>query len=146
MKSLGLVLLLSSPMAFAADGTIPGSEMSVGGVAIGQSPGQVSKKLGEPLRKVATGDFLDYFYPHVRVSLGEGVVAGLYTDDPRGCTPMQLCPGDRLAKMRSMYGPPVVADRETGRFYEYYATGTTCWLQISAKGSRVASIAVACQP
>jgi hypothetical protein len=146
MKPFLLVLLLAPGVAFGADGMVPESEISLGGVTIGESSERVTTKLGAPLRKVDTGEFIEYEYPHVRVSFGENEVAGLYTDDPQGCTPMRLCPGDRLDEMRSMYGAPIVATRETGRFFEYYAADFTCWLKISAQGDRIASIAVACQP
>jgi len=122
MNALPAFLLLVPSLAFATDGTVPRKEISIAGITIGESSAQVTTKLGEPSRKVETGDFLDYDYPQVRVSMGEDVVAGLYSDDPHGCTPMQLCPGDSVAKMRSTYGPPVVSKRETGTFYKFYAT------------------------
>lgn len=150
MKNLSLLLLLwmaASP-AFAREGAILESELSLGGIVIGKSPGEVASELGEPLRKVETSDFLSlhYDYPQVRVSFRDDAAAGLYSDNAAGCTPMQLCPGDRLDKMRSLYGTPVIADRDTGRFHEYYAADVTCWLQIAAKGKKILSIAVACQP
>jgi hypothetical protein len=148
MKLLGALLLLIPSLAFAGEGTVLEREVSLGGVAIGDSPGVVIARLGQPRRKVEVSDFLNlhYDYPHVRVSFSEGVVAGLYSVSPKACTPMHLCPGDSLDKMRSLYGQPLVADRESGRFYEYYGADSTCWLQIPAKGSRVASVTVACQP
>jgi hypothetical protein len=148
MKLVGILLLTIPYLAFAGEGAVPEREISVGSVAIGESPSAVSSGLGQPTRKVEASDFLNlhYYYPHVVVSFSDGVVAGLYSDKPNGCTPRHLCPGDSLDKMRSLYGPPLVADRETGRFYEYYPPDSTCWLQISAKSKRVVSIAVACQP
>ena len=144
MTNLCLLMILA--WASAVDGTVPESELSVAGIEIGQSPAQVIRKLGTPVRNVDTGEFVDYQYARARVSVSENMVYGLYSDDPDGCTPAGLCPADGLDKMRSLYGPPVEADRETGLFYEYYAPGSTCWLQISAKGNRIASIAVVCQP
>ena len=148
MKLLCILLLTIPSLAFAGEGAVPEHEISLGGVAIGESPSAVTSGLGQPTRKVEASDFLNlhYYYPHVVVSFSDGVVAGLYSDRPNGCTPRHLCPGDSFDKMRSLYGPPVVADRETGRFYEYYPPDATCWLQIPAKGKRVVSITVACQP
>jgi hypothetical protein len=150
MKALSLVLLLSlaTPLTLAREGTVLESEISLGGIAIGDSPSEVTNKLGLPLRKVEELGFLSlhYYYPQVRVSFSENVVAELYSDKAAGCTPRQLCPGDPLDKMRSLYGPPVIADREAGRFYEYYAADFTCWLQIRSKGKRISSIAVVCMP
>lgn len=148
MKVICILFLLFPPLTFAQEGVVPDREISLGGVAIGETPGTVIARLGEPRRKVEAADFLNihYDYPQVRVSFSDGVVAGLYSNHRKGCTPRQLCPGDRLDKMRSLYGPSVVTDRESGRFYEYYGADSTCWLQISAKGKRIASVTVACQP
>lgn len=147
MKTLGFALLLVPVMAFADDGVVPETELSLGGVAIGDTAAAVVARLGEPRRKVKATDFLDlhYDYPHIRVSFNEGIVAGLRAGKRGACTPKGLCPGDGVDRMRALYGEPIVADRETGRFYEY-AGGVGCWLQIPAKGRRVASIDVACQP
>ena len=148
MKLLGILLLTLPSLAVAGEGTVPEREIALGGVTIGESPGTVTSALGEPTRKIEASDFLDlhYYYPHVVVSFSDGVVAGLYSEKPNGCTPKHLCPGDSLDKMRSLYGSPLVANRETGRFYEYYPPDGTCWLQIPAKGKKVVSITVACQP
>ena len=148
MKLLSILFLLIPSLAFAREGTVPDREIALGGVAIGESPGAVVALLGQPRRKVEASDFLNlhYVYPNVRVSFSDGVVAGLYSDKAKGCTPMHLCPGDPLDKMLSLYGPPLVADRESGSFYEYYGADASCWLQIPAKGKTVTSITVACQP
>jgi hypothetical protein len=139
-------LMLSS--ALIAQGDIPASEVSIGGVAVGDSPSQVTKKLGEPGSKVQASDYLDlhYKYPNMTVSFSAGVVAGLFTDSPSACTPKDLCPGDSLDRMRSLYGEPLVTDRETGRFYEYYGHDLYCWFKIPVKDDTVDSITVACQP
>ena len=148
MKMLLLGVLLTPTAAFATEGSVAPGEISIGGVALGDSPSEVIRKLGEPRRKEETADFLDlhYHYSNLQVSFSDDVVAGLHTDHPTACTPMRLCPGDRLDKMRSLYGPPAIADREQGIRYEYSAPDVFCWLEIAPKGQRIASIAVACQP
>lgn len=148
MKTPAILLFLIPLLAFAGEGTVSGTELSLGRVAIGDTTTQVVSRLGEPKRKVPEQGFLDlhYEYANLRVSFNEGIVAGLQADTGGACTPKGLCPGDRLNRMRALYGAPVVADRETGRFYEYTGGDAGCWLQIPAKGKRVASIAVACQP
>lgn len=148
LRALWLCLLLAPASALAFEGEVVGSEISLGGVAVGATTDEVTKTLGKPLRQQPQRDFidLDYYYPNLRVSFSDGVVAGLYSDHRKGCTPMQLCPGDRLEKMRSLYGPPVVADRGTELFYEYFSKGFDCWLEITAKGEKIKSIGVACQP
>ncbi|KRD73553.1 hypothetical protein [Lysobacter sp. Root983] len=148
IRMLWLCLLLAPASAFAFEGEVAGSEISLGGIAVGATTSEVTKTLGKPLRQQPQTDFidLDYHYPNLQVSFSDGVVAGLYSDHRKGCTPMRLCPGDRLDKMRSLYGAPIVANRETGQFYEYYATDFDCWLEIAAEGEKIKSIAVACQP
>lgn len=148
MKTSGILLLLFPLLALAGEGTVSDRELSLGGVAIGDTAAQVVSRLGEPKRKVAAQDFLDlhYEYASLRVSFNGGIVAGLQADKRGACTPKGLCPGDRLDRMCTLYGAPHVADRETGRFYEYVGGDAGCWLQIRARGKRVASIDVACQP
>lgn len=148
MKTSGILLLLVPLLAFAEEGAVSEKELSLGGVAIGDSTDMVVARLGEPRRKVPAQDFIDlhYEYPHIQVSFNGGIVAGLHAEKAGACTPKGLCPGHRLDRMRALYGAPIVVDRETGRYYEYIGGDAACWLQIRAKGKRVASIDVACQP
>lgn len=148
MKTPAILLLLVPLLAFAGDGSVSDRELSLGGVAIGDTAAQVAARLGEPKRKVPAQDFLDlhYEYANLRVSFNGGIVAGLQAETRGACTPKGLCPGDRLDRMRVLYGAPIVSDRETGRYYEYVGGDAGCWLQIRARGKRLASIAVACQP
>lgn len=148
MKTWTVVLLLVPAWTFAAEGIVSDRELSLGGVAIGDTVATVVARLGEPGRKVPALDFIDlhYEYANLRVSFNGGIVAGLQADRRGTCTPAGLCPGDRLDRMRALYGEPIVSDRETGRSYEYVGGDAACWLQIRAKGKRVAWIEVACQP
>ena len=148
MKEFLLSLfLLATPTSDSA-GMIPARDVAIVGIAIGNSPQQVKSKLGQPKTIEKSQDYLTfhYTYPNVRVSFDENVVAGLFTDSKKGCTPKELCPGDSHNKMRRLYGEPTVSDRETGRFYEYYGIDLYCWFQIPAEGNKVSSIKVACQP
>ncbi len=148
MKTPGVLLFLVPLLAYAEHAAVSDRELSLGGVAIGDTAAQVAARLGEPKRKVPAQDFLDlhYEYAALRVSFNGGIVAGLQADTRGACTPKGLCPGDRLDRMRALYGAPIVSDRETGRYYEYIGGDAGCWLQIRARGKRVASIEVACQP
>jgi hypothetical protein len=148
MKRSAILLLLVPLLAFAEEGAVSERALSLGGVAIGDTIDAVVARLGEPSRKHPAQDFIDlhYEYPHIRVSFNGGIVAGLHAEKRGACTPKGLCPGDRLDRMRALYGAPIVSDRETGRYYEYVGGDAACWLQIRAKGKRVASIDVACQP
>ncbi len=148
MKTPGILLLLVPLLASAGESAVSDRELSLGGVAIGDTAAQVVSRLGEPKRKVPEQDFLDlhYEYAALRVSFNGGIVAGLQAETRGACTPKGLCPGDRLDRMRALYGDPIVSDRETGRYYEYTGGDAACWLQIRAKDKRVESIEVACQP
>jgi hypothetical protein len=150
-RIVGLLLVLLACTCAAAGaevGMVPRREIAIGGVTVGETPAQVRKKLGQPLRELEDSDYLDlhYDYPSVRVSFNDGVVAGLRSRSPEGCTPRMLCVGDSVERMRSLYGRPLVADRETGRYYEYYgAEDVYCWLQITADDV-VRDMTVQCQP
>lgn len=148
MKRPAILLFLMPLLACAEEGTASDRELALGGVAVGDTAAQVTSRLGEPKRKVPAQDFLDlhYDYASLRVSFNGGIVAGLHADKRGACTPKGLCPGDRLDRMRALYGEPIVSDRETGRYFEYIGGDAACWLQIRARGKRVASIEVACQP
>jgi len=80
-QSVG-VLFLSLACTYAAAavevGVVPPREIAIGGVTVGETPAQVRKKLGQPLRELEDSDYLDlhYDYPSVRVSFSDGVVAG----------------------------------------------------------------------
>ena len=147
MKTRLLVLLLVPSLAMAWEGAVPQSEMSLGGVAIGQSRDEVIAKLGKPTHREEAQDFLDlhYDYPHLRVSFNTDIVAGLESRDAKACTAKGLCPGDKLEKMRSMYGAPKLAGTDE-QAYVYYGPDGACWLEVPAKGRRVTKLSVVCMP
>lgn len=148
MRSILLGAFFLSSLALAHDGNVPASEVSLAGIMVGDSPNQVEEKLGKPSDVIKESDYLDthYQYSQLRVSFSEGVVAGLYSNNTRVCTPKGLCVGDSLERMRALYGSPIVADRKDGNYYEYYGNDLYCWLQVAAKGAEIGSIRVACQP
>ena len=124
MKTIVLVVLLMEA-AVGRGGVVPTHEVSLGGINVGDSRSQVETRLGEPVSTYEELDYLDthYSYPDIRVSFSMDVVAGLYTQSPRSCTPAQLCPGDSFAKMWGLYGEPVIADRETGPLLRVLRSG-----------------------
>ena len=106
------------------------------------------QRLGAPLFRTDSGEgyTLSYTGLHVEVGAGDLGVNEVVSIDAKYCTPSKLCPGMSEAQVLHLYGKPVRAERETGKFLEYYATGSTCWLQISAPEGFVKSLRVACQP
>ena len=145
-SSIIALLLLFGDQAATAD--IPASEVSLGGIEVGDSIDAVNRKLGPPISRSEQPDYLNlhHHYKDLIVSFSDGTVAGLFTRSRNVCTPKGLCVGDSLEKMQRLYGQPLTSDRESGKVYEYYGKDLYCWLQIPAAGKRIKSIAVACQP
>src|SRR5690606_6292941 len=73
-------------------------------------------------------------------------VTALLGTGPSACTPRGLCPGMPVAAANRLYGAPVAAQRETGKFLEYYPDEPGCWLQVADDAGTVRSVAVACMP
>lgn len=147
-----LILLLATP---AWSSEIPSSELSIGGVASGDTEASVLRLLGEPSHRVDTGEGIELQYPGFVATVGwleqrdAGVqrrVLALRGTGPKACTPRGLCPGMPVSEVRRLYGPSVPVQRESGTFVEYQPAGLSCWLQISAPAGTVEAVAVACQP
>ena len=133
----------------------PLSELQIGGVASGATEASVVRELGEPLRRLETGDGTELHYPGLVVTVGwleeqapgrERRVVALLGTGPQACTPRGLCPGMPAAVASRLYGPPEAAQRETGALLEYYPAEPGCWLQVSAPAGIIRSVVVACQP
>jgi hypothetical protein len=141
-----MVLLLSA--CAAAPTRLQGDLLGIGGVLIGDSPATVSSRLGRPASQEPQTDFvtLIYRYDGFEVGFSDEAAVDLKSKNSKVCTTEGLCPGDSHGKMLQLYGQPEVADRETGRFYEYYTRDSTCWYQIAETRSTVSSVAVVCQP
>jgi hypothetical protein len=147
-----LALILAGP---AWSGEIPSSELSIGGVVSGATEASVLRLLGEPSKRVETGEGTELQYPGLVVMVGwlkqraAGVqqrVVALRGTGPKTCTPRGLCPGMPVSEVNRLYGPSVPVQRESGSFLEYQPAGVSCWLQVSAPAGTVQALAVACQP
>ena len=146
------VLILTAP---AWCGELPPSELSIGGVVSGAAEASVIRLLGEPSRRVETGEGTELQYPGLVVTVGwleqraAGVqqrVLALRGTGPAACTPRGLCPGMPASEVSRLYGPSVPVQRETGTFVEYQPADVSCWLQVSASADTVEAVAVVCQP
>ena len=146
------VLILTAP---AWCGELPPSELSIGGVVSGATEASVIGQLGEPSRRVETGEGTELQYPGLVVTVGwleqraAGIqqrVLALSGTGPKACTPRGLCPGMPVSEVSRLYGPSVPVQRESGTFIEYQPAGISCWLQVSAPAGTVQAVAVACQP
>ena len=150
---LALVALALPTPLFA--GTFPPSELSVGGIASGASEASVLKHLGQPTRRVDTGEGIELHYPGLSITVGwleqeapgrQRRVIALYGTGRKACTPRGLCPGQKASAADRLYGRTKPVHRETGTFLEYQLATTQCWLQVAVKGGVIKSVAVACQP
>jgi len=149
--------ILCTAIAFLVTGTVSAAEpslvndqeLSLGGVALGDTEALVLHKLGQPRRATDTGDFLNIRmdYPGLTVWLGEGRRVGeVLSTSEQYCTPAGVCPGVSFVKAKAKYGPPLVADREDGTFIEYPSSQSACWLQIAVSKGIVKSVRAECQP
>ena len=146
--SSALALIVACTAVPALGQRISASELVIGGIEIGQHERTVMQRLGAPLSRTSSdeGFTLTYAGLHVEVGAGDFGVYDVVSTDAKYCTPSKLCPGMSEAQVRHLYGKPMLARRETGRFLEYQPTGSTCWLQVSAPKGIVKSLRVACQP
>jgi len=141
--------------ASALAGELPPSELTIGGVASGTTEASVTRQLGKPSQRIDTGEGIELHYAGLVVTVGwleqrgPGVqrrVHGLLGTGPQACTPRGLCPGMAASEVSRLYGSVASLQRESGVFLEYQPEGLACWLQVSAPGAIVESVAVACQP
>jgi hypothetical protein len=114
----------------------------------------VLKHLGSPLRWTDSGEGIQLEYEGLIVWVGyvqeggrgERHVLKVLSTSKLHCTPSGVCPGMAFKIAHDKYGAPVIADREDGRFVEYYSSESSCWLQFSVSHNFIKSIRAVCQP
>ena len=144
-----VVFLVTGTALAAEPSLVADQELSLGGIALGDTQASVLGKLGQPRRTTDTGDFLNIRmdYPGLTVWLGEGHRVGeVLSTAKQHCTPAGICPGTPFAKAQAEYGSPLVADREDGTYMEYPSSQSSCWLQIAVSKGIVKSVRAECQP
>ena len=147
--AIAYVLILLFSISRGANAQhISESELTLGGVAIGQTEQDIVKLHGAPSSKKNTGEGNLLIYPGLEVYVGVGSygVFDVISKSPKDCTPSKVCPGEPISKANHMYGSPVVASRETGTYFEYTPDGSICWLQVSAPNGIILSLRIACHP
>lgn len=153
MRYLTAALVLLSLPAAASE--IQSSELSLGGVAVGEAEASVIEQLGMPDERVETGEGTELRYPGLVVTVGwleqaaPGIarrVSSLRASGHSVCSPAGLCPGMDVAHATKLYGPAEPVVRETRTFFEYQPVASHCWLQVAFQGGTITSLAVACQP
>lgn len=151
MKPITCVLLVcfANPMTLqASTNSIAASELSIANVRLGDSEKTTVRKLGKPFNRKSNGEGFVLSYQGLAVThaVEPYGVYEMKSTNPKYCTPKKVCPGISIEKLKRIYGEPIVAERNEGKFLEYIGDRTTCWLQISAFNDFVKSIRVACQP
>ncbi|MBD9471168.1 hypothetical protein [Pseudoxanthomonas sp. PXM01] len=153
MKSIILAVALLS--GSAGDVAVTDGELSLGGVTLGDPENKVLAELGQPVRQSDTGESIAFEYPGLTVLVGwlEQAAPGksrhvlqLNATGQDACTLAGICPGAPLSKALAVYGQPIRSERESGSFWEYYSSQSSCWLQLGVSGDRVGSIGAVCQP
>lgn len=155
MKSLFAIVVLSAGCAAGSASVISDSELSLGGVALGDSETRVLAVLGQAPMKSDTGEGIALEYPDLTVVVGwleqqapgkERHVRQLSGTGPNACTPSGVCPGVPVSRAVAAYGQPVRTQRDSGSFLEYYTHQSACWLQLGTSSNTVRSIGAVCQP
>ncbi|VXB72118.1 conserved hypothetical protein [Luteimonas sp. 9C] len=155
MKNIVLAVALVTGSATDPGTSISDSELSLGGVALGDSESQVVAALGRPIRQSDAGESIAFEYPGLTVLIGwleqaapdkSRHVLQLDATGQDACTPSGVCPGAPLSKALALYGQPIRSERESGSFWEYYSSQSSCWLQLGVSGDAVGSISAVCQP
>ena len=144
-----LLLLMADASSAGEPLQIKDQELSLGGVALGDTETSVLRKLGRPTRRTDTGDFLDIRldYPGLTVWLGEGRRVGeVLSTSKRHCTPSDICPGMSFARAKARYGTPLVSPRQGDAFIEYPSSESSCWLQLATRKGTIKSLRAECQP
>ncbi|WP_446538222.1 hypothetical protein [Pseudoxanthomonas sp. LARHCG66] len=149
MRQILAAAVFCASTALAAEPSlVADNELSLGGIALGDTEASVLHRLGKPLRTTDTGDFLSIRmdYPGLTVWLGEERRVGeILSTTAQHCTPIDVCPGMPFARAKTKYGPPLVADREDGTYMEYPSSQSSCWLQIALSTGNIRSIRAECQ-
>jgi hypothetical protein len=155
MKSILAVVTFLAASAAGSASTVSDSELSLGGVALGDSEAQVLALLGPAPKRSETGEGTALEYADLTVLVGwlgqqapdeQRQVIQLTATGSTGCTPAGLCPGSPMSQAVATYGQPIQAKRESGSFLEYYSHQSPCWLQVGTSGETVDSISAVCQP
>ncbi|NJK29379.1 MAG: hypothetical protein HC851_10340 [Acaryochloris sp. RU_4_1] len=137
-----------NPKTEAKPSQISENELVLAGIALGDPESKVFSKLGSPDRVVDGNPSDDQLeYPDLTLWVSEERrVTNMRSTSDQHCTPAGVCPGMQFSRVREIYGSPLVADRENGRFMEYGVSQSSCWLQIALDDQIVKSVGVACQP
>lgn len=135
----GLVGCVSVPV-------VSRTEVALNGVTIGQEKQALIKMLGEPIDKVTLEGYHDllFNYKNIDIYFYDEKVDEIYTDDSSVCTPLNVCPGNSLARLREIYGWSPLRQRNDQFVVTYLLAGSDCWLDFLISEGRISSINAKC--
>ncbi len=127
--------------------TVPGTELSLGGVVLGDTPAHVQAVLGKPARSSPEEGAYDlrFQYPGLEIVFGGGAQTIISTD-PAYCTPAGACPGMSLKHLENLYGLGVHQRRSIGDSVLYSSPSEECFIQALVTENVVKTLVVLCQP
>lgn len=152
---VAVATLFAAWPTLSASGAINDDELSLNGVALGDSEAGVLSILGEPHKRFETGEGTELQYTGLTVSIGwleqqapgkERRVWALRGTGAAACTPAGICPGVAFEQANAAYGVPVMTKRGQGTVMEYYNSESSCWLQLDVSGGVIRAISAVCQP
>ncbi len=154
-KLLALLFLAICGCATGPIARVGDRDLSLGGVALGDTEQAVVARLGPPSHKVDTGEGTEFQYLGLSVLIGwlEQEAPGTFrrvlelnATGSETCTPAGICPGMTITAAKAHYGSPLLVAREGVTFLEYYSSESSCWLQLLAPTGTINSISAVCQP
>jgi hypothetical protein len=144
-----VVFALSAAASGYEYSIVSARELSLGGIAVGDSEDAVLARFGQPRRRTDAAGYLNVQidYPGLTIWVGEGRhVAEVLSTSGQYCTPAGLCPGMAFEEVHARYGTPLVSHLEEGSFLEYPTFESACWLQIAVRDAMVRSVRAVCRP
>jgi hypothetical protein len=148
MRAIAFVLVLgAASCATRAPGLIPNNELSLAGVAVGDSEAVVLSKLDHPRRSEHPDDYLTVQLESsgLIVSLDpQDGVGEIFSDHLGHCTPSGICVGTAFSEVEAMLGLPAALNRDQSRYTAQFASKNDCWLEVVVHIDFVESIRIAC--
>lgn len=146
--TLGLPLLLAiCACAIQGRPALTGNELSLGGIALGDSESAVLAKMGQMRRSEHPDNYLtvrleaDGIVVLIDPREGVGEIIGSH---PRHCTPGGVCPGQAFSRVPASLGRPAITKQGDARYVAQYATQSDCWLELLVCSEVIEMVRLAC--
>jgi hypothetical protein len=143
---LSLCVLVGGLIGCVSVPVVSKTEVALNGVTIGQEKQAIIKLLGEPIYRITLEGYHDllFKYKNIDIYFYDDKIDEIYTDDPSVCTPLNVCPGNSLARLREIYGWSPLRNKNDQFIATYLLAGSDCWLDFLISEGRVSSINAKC--